>query len=262
MIQSQPVTLMGLSVERFVTGRLNGALPGASGEVMAGATISQLLSLKLGTEIEISENKTLTVTGIFERGTDEDMALVGTVDTVREVLGVKGYSAVLVNADPTEIEELGNKITKEFSLKPKTVLQIARAEQSLYEKIKLLMLIVMAVVGVCVAGSLSSTMGANILERMEEIGLMKAVGARRLQIDLYFLAEASLAGVAGAVAGFLLGTGLAEVVTKTAFGAFVPLNLFVFVPVLFLSFIVAVISTVLPVRKATGVPASWILRGE
>jgi putative ABC transport system permease protein len=261
-VEGQPVNLIGLSVKEFLAGRLKGRPPEKEQEVMVGASLAQALSLEEGSEVSVGDGTTLRVVGIFERGTEEDLAIVTSLETAKRLLGTEGYSAILVNVEPEALEDVAKKVSTELSLKTKTVMQIARAEQSLYEKIKLLMLMVMVVVTVCVSASLSSTMGANILERMEEIGLMKALGARRAQIDLHFLAEAALAGILGSIAGFLAGVGVAEAVARTAFGAFVPVKILVLVPVALFCILIVLASTVVPVRRATGVPASWILRGE
>ncbi len=261
-VEGVPVNMIGVELEKFNPGRLRGSPPERAYEVMVGTSLARALSLGPGMKIEVDRTKTLTVSGVFERGTDEDMAVVTGLETAKRLLKARGYSSVLINADSSVLERLGQRIAEDLKLKVKTVLQIARAERALYRKVKLLMLLVMVVVGVCVSASLSSTMGANVLERQEEIGLMKALGARRLQIDAYFLSEALLEGLGGGVVGFLGGLILAELVTKTAFGGFIHLRPLVFVPVVFLSVVVSVFSTVLPVRRATATPASWILRGE
>jgi len=48
----------------------------------------------------------------------------------------------------------------------------------------------------------------NVIERKHEVGLLRAVGASRLQIFLMFLAESIIISLLGAAAGLLLGEGL------------------------------------------------------
>ncbi len=52
-----------------------------------------------------------------------------------------------------------------------------------------------------------------VAERTREIGVRKALGARRSDITRQFLAEATLLSVAGAAMGVVLGLGLAEIVS-------------------------------------------------
>ncbi len=54
-----------------------------------------------------------------------------------------------------------------------------------------------------------NTMTISLLERTKEIGIMKAIGASKSDIWKLFLAESTIIGLCGGVAGVLLGTGLA-----------------------------------------------------
>jgi len=61
---------------------------------------------------------------------------------------------------------------------------------------------------------IANTMIMSVYERTREIGILKAVGASPGDIRLLFMAEASLigllGGVAGTIGGWLLGLGLNE----------------------------------------------------
>ena len=60
-----------------------------------------------------------------------------------------------------------------------------------------------------VAGiGITNTMVMSVLERVREIGVMKAVGARDGQILSLFLIEGLLLGLTGGVLGVLLGWGV------------------------------------------------------
>jgi putative ABC transport system permease protein len=58
---------------------------------------------------------------------------------------------------------------------------------------------------------LLNTLLIAVLERTREIGVLRAVGARRRQVALSIVVEAMLMGVAGAVLGVLLGGALSWV---------------------------------------------------
>jgi putative ABC transport system permease protein len=57
---------------------------------------------------------------------------------------------------------------------------------------------------------------ASVLERIREIGVRRAVGARQREILLQFLSEAVLISVAGGVAGILVGAGLSAGIERAA----------------------------------------------
>jgi putative ABC transport system permease protein len=57
---------------------------------------------------------------------------------------------------------------------------------------------------------------ANVLERRREIGLLRALGARRRDVVAQFLREASVICIAGALLGLLLGAALAYAIAMFA----------------------------------------------
>jgi putative ABC transport system permease protein len=74
-----------------------------------------------------------------------------------------------------------------------------------------------AAVSLLVGGiGIMNIMLANVLERRREIGLMRAIGARRRHIVEQFLREAALICGIGALAGLLFGMGLAYVIAVLA----------------------------------------------
>ncbi len=57
---------------------------------------------------------------------------------------------------------------------------------------------------------------ASVLERIKEIGVRQAIGARRQDIVLQFLSEATLISIAGGFIGIILGFILSKVIMKLA----------------------------------------------
>ncbi len=66
------------------------------------------------------------------------------------------------------------------------------------------------------AVSILNTMYTSVTERTSEIGVMKAIGAKKRQILAIFLLESSMVGVAGGLLGLVLGAGLAELASVAA----------------------------------------------
>ena len=64
-----------------------------------------------------------------------------------------------------------------------------------------------------------NTMFVSVMERTREIGIMKALGYKSKQIMALFLAEASLSGIIGGIAGTMLGYVLAFMI-----GGYLPLS--------------------------------------
>ena len=67
-----------------------------------------------------------------------------------------------------------------------------------------------ASIAVLVGGiGIMNTMYTSVYERTKEIGVLKAIGAKKKDIIFIFLAEAIIIGFLGGLAGVVLGTGLA-----------------------------------------------------
>ncbi|MDN5781412.1 MAG: ABC transporter permease [Luteimonas sp.] len=74
-----------------------------------------------------------------------------------------------------------------------------------------------AVISLVVGGiGIMNIMLANVLERRREIGLLRALGARRRDVVAQFLREASVICISGALLGLLFGTGLAYAIAAFA----------------------------------------------
>ena len=70
-----------------------------------------------------------------------------------------------------------------------------------------------ASIAVIVGGiGIMNTMYTSVRERTREIGILKAVGAKRSTITLIFLMESGIIGLVGGVGGTILGLGLAKLV--------------------------------------------------
>jgi putative ABC transport system permease protein len=77
----------------------------------------------------------------------------------------------------------------------------------------LLTVVTLASLAISIAG-IAVTMYSSISERAFEVGLRRALGARRLQIAAQFIVESLLIGAGGAIIGIALGVCAVVVVSK------------------------------------------------
>jgi len=75
-----------------------------------------------------------------------------------------------------------------------------------------------AAISLIVGGiGITNTMYTSVIERTQEIGVMKAVGARNEDVLMIFLIESGLLGIVGGIIGVLVGVGISEVIEYIAF---------------------------------------------
>jgi putative ABC transport system permease protein len=91
------------------------------------------------------------------------------------------------------------------------------AEQKRTQRIFDLVMVAIASISLLVGGiGIMNIMLANILERTREIGIRRALGARRKDVVRQFLVEAVLISLAGGVIGIFFGFGMSRVIALFA----------------------------------------------
>jgi putative ABC transport system permease protein len=112
-----------------------------------------------------------------------------------------------------------------------------------------------------------NTMFTSVLQRTNEIGVMKAVGARNRDIALLFLIESGIVGLVGGAAGILAGMAFAKLVEFVAFQVNVTyftthFPWYLIVGSLVFAFGVGVLSGILPAIQAARMKPVDALRYE
>ena len=206
---------------------------GAARVALIGETVARELfgdEDPLGEEILIGAVP-FRVMGVLARegtdlhGMDRDAEVVIPVSTaMRRVMNVDVLRAVkLVVRDPAEVDATAKELTQllrerhgktegqpsDFTLITSSFVQknVAKVQQVLFLYLPFAAGICL-VVGAIVAATL---MLSSVNERVGEIGLRRAVGARPRDIRLQFLLETSITAVGGGMLGALTGTALAIV---------------------------------------------------
>jgi putative ABC transport system permease protein len=192
----------------------------------------------LGAEILIG-SVPFRVTGILTRegtdihGMDRDNEVVIPISTaMRRVMNVDVVRAVkLLVRDPQRVDATAAEVTRilrerhgkaegqpsDFSLITSSFVQknVGKVERVLF-----LYLPLVAGISLLVGGGVAATlMLSSVNERVGEIGLRRAVGARPRDIRLQFLAETAVTAMGGGLLGAAIGSGLAlYLATRLQFG--------------------------------------------
>jgi putative ABC transport system permease protein len=205
--------------------QIKGAWP-AAGETVVGSDLAIRYGLKTGDTMELGgpeQTVRLRICGTIATGGEEDGLLFVALPELQRLLGLDGRVTTVRLLVTAEGKSLGQKATALQALFPSAkvseVRQIARTSEGLLAKVKLLMMLVTVVVLISAGSSVTGTMSTTVLERSKEIGLMKAMGGTRWEVLMIFSAEAASLGLLGGVAGYLLGSAIAQFITKTVFSA-------------------------------------------
>jgi putative ABC transport system permease protein len=270
-VEDAPVELIGLDLGRALAQgwRIEGRWPEAAGEVILGADLARATGRGPGDMVRLGglgrDGEVLArVAGVVERGGPEDGAvLMDTAGAWRTAGAGEVYGSLLLRVRTDVLDRTVEALRAENpAFEVRTLRQVAYAEESFLGKMQLLMGLVTVVVLIATSISVASTMTATVLERIKEIGLMKALGARRSEIGRFYLAEGLAIGLAGGLAGFFLGWGAAEAVALGAFGSLVRVPLYVLPVSVLLGVAIATGATFVPLQEALRGRPAVMLREE
>lgn len=237
----------------------------------------------------------LVVTGIVSADEAEDKAILVPLSVAQKISGHAGefrqlfVSALTKPADalaergeraqydksiqltPTEYDRwFCSPYISSISYQIKTVLpatdvhairRVAETEGRILDRVGALLWMVTLAALIAAALAVAATSATTVLERQEEIGVMKALGASNALVSGIFLAEQVLLAVAGGAIGFVAGTAFARILGTSVFGSPASPRLILLPIVLGLAAIVAIAGSLLPLRRAAHFEPALILRG-
>ena len=257
-------------------------------DVLAGSKLAQQLSLNLGDQIEIGGHK-LRISGILNAGGAEDQAIVAPLHIVQAILGQpNAVRRVTVSAltkpedafarkDPDKMSPpmrdrwycspYANSIAYQLRevLPNARVEQIRQVEQNqgkVLSRVSGLMLLLTLAALLAAALAVSAAMAATILERRQEVGLMKSLGAGNSAVASLFLTEAGFLAMGGGLIGFLAGAALAHRIGQNIFGSPIVVHPVVLAVVLCAALLVTFVGSAGAVRKAMQFDPAVVLRGD
>lgn len=284
--------------ETFVTGierlhpawKLDGRWPSTPDECVLGAQLAASMHLKPGDSLAVGtggKSTSLRISGVVETGGIEDEEALAPLATVQKVAGLEGkvrrvdISAMTKPEDalartpvshmtPDEYEKWSCSdyaSTVAYQIQQaipgsaaRPVYRVSETEGKVLHRVGLLMALLAAAALIAAALAVSSMTLANLIERRSEIGLFKALGATDARVAAIFLAELCAIGLAGGLAGYALGSVLAESLGHAVFGSPVGVHWVLLPGALVLAIVVTLAGAALPLRRALRIPAAVALR--
>ena len=264
-----PVVVAGTDMERVQ--RLNSwwsvsGWPQAANSALVGVRAEKILSPD-GRPFDLSfegRKLQLTTAGTVRTGAAEDSRVYLPLSEFTAWTGLTPSSIeVAASGSPQEVSATIQKLSAVLpGAEVKPVRQIVEAEAKVLGKTRLSLLASAAIIILTAALCVLATLTTWVLDRRKDFAIMKALGASERMVNSLFAAEAAVLALVGAVAGYLVGIGVAAWIGRANFHAAVMPRLSVFPVVLAGSVAVALLSAVVPISLLRRVQPAIILRGE
>jgi putative ABC transport system permease protein len=203
----------------------------AGGAVILPVALSERLGLELGEHITVPTDEShalkLQVVAVVERsmpGTSGESILVGWKDATESlgVLGADAFVARFVPGRELEARECVRAVAHEFALESNPIERIqgsvAQALSRVFGVFDALALVAVIVAALGIVNTL--TMG--VVERVREIGVLRAIGMSRRQVMRMVVVEATVLGIVGVVLGSLAGLAAGAVLLQLGGGLGTP----------------------------------------
>ncbi|MSO20436.1 MAG: ABC transporter permease [Acidobacteria bacterium] len=229
------------------------------------------------------------ITGILSTGTAEDDQIFAPLAAVQKISGRLGQvetirvSALIKPEDPLSrrdpesmspadydrwfcapylssiMYQIGGAIPGSV-VRP--IREVAETQGSILSKMTFLMVLLALLALLAAAMGISSLASLSVIERRQEIALMKAIGATDGLVSTFLMTEMALQGLAGGVLGFCGGQLLASAVGRAVFETDVAVHWLLLPVIVAGAVILSLAGTWLPVLRAVRQQPAPVLRGE
>jgi putative ABC transport system permease protein len=211
-----------------------------------------------------SKNIQVRPQAVFTSGSEDDSRIYLQLPDFTRLTGLAPNTALVrIEGRPQEIRAV---ISRLASALPRAevapVRQITEAQTSVIGKTRSVVVTASAIVVAMIMLCMVATFTSSVLERRKDFAVMKALGASNRTVNLLFAAEASLLSLAGAGAGYIVGSGIAFWIGKANFDAAIWPQPVLLVPVLLGSVVLALVASTAPLRLLQQIQPAGILRGE
>jgi putative ABC transport system permease protein len=235
------------------------------GNAMVGARVAEKFShgndwqIAFGSAVASIKPQT-----IFRSGSEDDSRIYLSPPDFEKLTNVyPGTALVRVEGRPQDIQAAIAALSASLpGVEVKPVRQITQAQTAVVGKTRSIVFAASAVVVVLIMVCMVATFTSSVLERRRDFAVMKALGASNRAVNSLFAAEAALLALIGAVAGYILGSGIAFWIGKANFDAAIPPQPVLLIPVLLGSVFLALVASTAPLKLLQQIQPAAILRGE
>lgn len=268
-----------------------GAMVGSAFSKSNGITVGDTISLFRKADGK-QRGQTWIVKGIFDSGSDEDEKIYITIKSAQKLFEKPGLvTSMEVSALTTPDNDLARRAAQDPSSLnrndwdtwyctayvssicyqiqevisnscAKAVRQVAESEGAILNKTQLLMLLITILSLIGSALGISNLVTASVMERAQEIGLLKAIGAHDAPISILVLTEILITAILGGIIGYFAGLGFAQIIGQSVFDSAINIKATVIPLVAILIFVVTMAGSVPSIKLLLSLKPAEVLHGR
>ena len=280
-VASRSIVLLGVNAERYLQViRMNqyivlGQFRATASEGVIGTELAKDLGVTVGDRIRITTaeggNDALTIAGLFDIGSrDLNRRWVFTSQRLAQsLLGLPGgvTNIDLTVSDIFAAETVARQIASSTGLNVESWMATNAQVLAAFANQNMTTRVIRGFVIIIVALGIASVLVVSVVQKQKEIGILRAMGASSQSIMRVFLIQGAIVGIAGAIAGTVLGSIIVYLLSLTLRNAdgsalFTPeFALGTFVSAIVMAIAVGIIAAVAPARRAARLDPVAAIRG-
>jgi putative ABC transport system permease protein len=191
----------------------------SGGSIFISSVMSEKYNLERGDELWVKTRggfEPFNISAVVVDFYNQGLVITGNRQDLRRYFRSNQVSTILIKAeDETGISELMTRIDQNYGKRYSLSLesnQVIREDIFTLLDQAFMMFDVMGVLAVIIASlGIINTLTMNIMERTQEIGMLRAIGMTRRQVIKMVLSEAGLIGLIGGLIGLIFGVLLSRI---------------------------------------------------
>jgi putative ABC transport system permease protein len=201
--------------------------------------------------------------GLLRTGGDEDSRIYIPLEAFQQWTNTTlSVIEVQIPGGAAKVEAALTRLSTLPGIQAQPVRQLVEGESHIVDRTHSLMYAAVLLIALTVAVSVLATLSASVLERRRDFALMKALGGRQLHLTGLFLLEATALALAGVLAGFVIGSAAALLISEANFHTATLPRVSVLPLVFLLNLLIAALAALLPARVLRNLQPASLLRGD
>lgn len=252
-----------------------GQFRATASEGVIGIELAKDLGVTVGDRIRITTaeggNDALTIAGLFDIGS-RDLNRRWVFISQRLAQSLLGLPGGVTNIDLTvsdifAAETVARQIASATSLNVESWMATNAQVLAAFANQNMTTRVIRGFVVIIVALGIASVLVVSVVQKQKEIGILRAMGASSQSIMRVFLIQGAIVGIAGAIAGTVLGSIIVYLLSLTLRNAdgsalFAPeFALGTFVSAIVMALAVGIVAAVAPARRAARLDPVAAIRG-